>query len=245
MTSKNLILITSLCTFLFAGLQLSAQKPVVRELKVDAILHQDGSATLEEVWDVEFFENTDYTEFYVPISNLRDMTISNLKVSETNLKYISEGEDWDIHRSREKKAGRCGIVRKSSESVEICWGIGTLERHRWVVSFDLTGFVQALEDYDAFNFQFVNEGMSSPPEMVNVYIRNDFGAEWNTDNTRVWGFGTSGEIGVTDNNIVSIRVFYPMTQKNYLNAMVRFNKGQFSPAVSRNIPFEKMQKKAF
>ncbi len=245
MTSKKLTFILSLCVFLCAGMHLSAQKPVVRDLKIDAVLHKDGSATIKQNWDIEFFSGTDYTEFYIPVSNLKDMTIKNLRVSETNLEYISEGEHWDIDRTREEKAGRCGIVRKSSESVEICWGIGTLERHRWIVSYDLTGFVRALQDYDAFNFQFVNKGMSSPPEMVSLVIRNDFGAEWSTDNTRVWGFGTEGEIGVTPSGSVSANVPYPMKEDNYLNTMLRFNKGMFSPVIKKDIPFEKMQKKAF
>ena len=245
MDSKRFILTLSLIATFLLGIPLKAQKPLVRTLEIEAILHQDGSATLIENWDIEFWENSEYTEYYMPISNLKNMTISNLHVSETNLDYVYEGENWDIDRTIEQKKGRCGIVRKSSDAVEICWGIGSLERHSWIVSYDLTGFVQSLQDYDAFIFQFVNSGLQSPPEMVSLSIKNDFGAEWSTDNTRVWGFGTQGEISVTDDGRVSAFVGLPMQQENYLTLMVRFDKGMFSPAVSRDIPFEKMQKKAF
>ena len=120
-----------------ASVQVMAQS--VENLSIRAVLHRDGSASVTQKWAAEVVRGT---EFYIPISNLKDMSVSNLRVNEGGREFVSEGTGWDIDRSITQKAGRCGIVDKGSEGVEICWGVGEYGKHVWNVSFDITGLVQ-------------------------------------------------------------------------------------------------------
>lgn len=224
---------------LMASVTLGAQE--IRDLSIVATLHRDGSATIVQDWDVTVVSGT---EFYVPVSNLRNMTVSDLRVSEDGRLFVSEGSGWDTGRSIERKAGRCGIVEKGSSGVELCWGIGSYGAHSWTVTYELSGLVQSLRDYDAFNHQFVNPGMSSAPRHAKVVIDNDFGAEWTDAVVREWAFGTEGTVDLVDGKVV-VETSRRMASDESVIVMVRFDKGMFSPAVSRDIPFEKMQSKAF
>ena len=213
----------------------------ISNIDITARLRADGSARITQVWSVYA---TQGTEWYIPVGNLNKMEVSDLSVSENGTSFISEGYGWDVDRSISEKAGRCGIVRTGSKSVELCWGIGSYGSHEWTVSFTVSGLVQSLYDVDAFNFMFINPGLSSPPQHARLTIYNATGGpEWTYDNTRVWGFGFYGDISVKDGTIVA-ESSEPFEYKSSMIAMVRFDKGIFSPAVSRDMSFEEMKEKA-
>ena len=69
------------------------------------------------------------------------------------------------------------------------------------------------------------------------------GPKWTQENVRVWGFGYEGTVRV-NNNTVILETTAPMKKDSRMIAMVRFDKGLLEPAVSRDIPFSKMEKKA-
>ncbi len=231
---------TILATLLFAALPLSViNAQSIRSVNTEVVLNYDGSAEVTQTWDVEVVSGT---EWYIPVSNLGKMTLTDFSVSENGKEYINEGRNWDTDRSLSQKAGRCGIVDNGSSGVELCWGQGNYGRHVWVCKYHLTGLVQSLEDYDAFNYQFVNPGLIATPRSASIRFINNTGTEdWTPDNTRVWGFGFEGEINVANGEIIA-RLERRMES---MITMVRFDKMMFEPAVSRNISFEDMQKKAF
>lgn len=216
-------------------LALPAQQ--IRDVDITVDLRADGSARITQVWDATVVRGT---EWYIPIENLGPMTVTDLTVSENGREYISEGRRWNVDRSLEEKAGRCGIVEKR-DGVELCWGQGSYGNHVWTASFTVDGLVQSLQDADAFNFMFVNPGLIAPPQHAKVTIRNATGGkEWTYDNTRVWGFGFIGDINVRGGEVIaeSSEPFGPISQ---LIAMVRFEKGLFTPTVSRDISFDEMK----
>ena len=212
----------------------------VNSIDVTARVSADGSAHITQVWDAVVSSGT---EFYEPIGNLGPMKIGNLQVSENSQAYISEGTGWDVNRSLAQKAGRCGIVKKS-DGVELCWGQGSYGPHVWNVQFDAYGLVQSLEDYDGFNFMFVNPGIA-PISRVNVTIENATGGpEWTADNVKVWAFGFDGYVEVRDGKIFCHNSS-ALSKSNKVIILARFDKGLLSPAVSRDYDFGKLQKKAF
>ena len=231
---RTILLLTALT--LASGLH--AQR--IRDIDITVDLTADGSARITQVWDVHVVQGT---EWYVPIENLGPMTIKDLTVSENGQNFVSEGDAWNVHRTLVQKTGRCGIVRKDN-GVELCWGQGSYGDHVWTASFTATGLVQRLTDADAFNFMFVNPGLAAPPEHAKVTIRNATGGPaWTYDNTRVWGFGFIGDIEVRNGQVIaeSSEPFGPLSK---VIAMVRFEKGLFSPAVSRDISFDRMKEEA-
>ena len=231
-------LLLTVLAVLAGTLAVSAQS--IRDLDIRAVLQPDGSARITQVWDVSVVRGT---EWYIPIDNLGKMSVSDLSVSENGQPFISEGTRWDVDRSLEEKAGRCGIVEKRN-GVELCWGQGSYGPHVWTAEFTVHGLVQAFNDADGFNFMFVNPGLVAPPQHVKITLVNGTGGpEWTYDNTRVWGFGSYGDIDVTDGRIV-YESSEPFSHDSSVITLVRFEKGLFSPAVSRNMSFDELKDKA-
>ena len=207
----------------------------IKDVDIRVELQQDGSAWITQVWDVD--ASSSRTEWYMPIGNLGPMTISDLQVSENGEAFESLGDDWDVDRPRSWKAGKCGIVRKH-DGVELCWGLGEPGWHHWTARFYVTGLVQAYDDADAFNFQFVNRGMSPAPEHVLLTIVPAFNSPvWTYDNTRVWGFGFYGDINVVNGAVVA-ESSEPLSYGSSVIALVRFEKGIFQPSVVAGGPFQ-------
>ena len=213
----------------------------IRDVDIRVEVQQDGSAWITQQWDVKV--NSSGTEWYMPVSNLGAMTVSQLQVSENGTPYQALGEDWDIDRSRSWKEGKCGIVPKKN-GVELCWGLGATGWHQWTAKFYVTGLVQAYDDADAFNFMFVNRGMSPAPEHVRVTIVPAFECpEWTLDNTRVWGFGFYGDINVVDGAVVE-ESSESLSSSSAVIGLVKFEKGMFQPAVVAGGPFQDLLDRA-
>ena len=213
----------------------------VKDLDISVDVNQDGSAVVTQRWTMRV--NSENTEWYIPVSNLGPMTISNLQVIDNGIPMESLGDKWDVDRSRSWKTGKCGIVRKR-DGVELCWGLGETGAHNWEVTFLLTGLVQAYDDGDAFNFMFVNPGMPDAPEHVKLTIGPAFDCpRWTYDNTRVWAFGFYGDINVKDGKVVA-ESSESFSYSSKLIALVKFEKGIFQPTVYKGGPVQDFIDKA-
>ena len=212
----------------------------IRDLDIRAVLRPDGSARVTQVWDVSVVRGT---EWYIPIDNLGKMSVTDLSVSENGQPFVSEGNRWDVDRSLEEKTGRCGIVEKRN-GVELCWGQGSYGPHVWTAEFTVHGLVQAFSDADGFNFMFVNPSLVAPPQHVKITLVNGTGGpEWTYDNTRVWGFGSYGDINVEDGAIV-YESLEPYSDGSSAIILTRFEKGLFQPEVARDMSFDELREKA-
>lgn len=214
---------------------------VIRDVDIRVEVNRDGSAWITQTWDAE--AGSSGTEFYIPVGNLGPMTIGQLQVSEGGVAYESLGEKWDVDRNRSYKTRKCGIVPKRN-GVELCWGLGETGDHLWTARFYVTGLVQAYDDADAFNFQFVNPGMQPAPDHARVTIVPAFDCpQWTYDNTRVWAFGFYGDINVKAGAVVA-ETSEEMSYDSALIALVKFEKGLFEPTVVKGGPFQDLLDRA-
>lgn len=213
----------------------------LRDIDIRAVLQADGSARITQVYDATV---VDGTEMYIPITNLGEMTVDDLTVSEKGLAYHNEGRRWDTDRSLSEKAGRCGIIEKRN-GVELCWGKTSYGDHVWTIEYTITGLVQSFTDADGFNFMFVNPGFDAPAQHVKVTLVNGTGGpQWTYDNTRVWGFGSYGDINVMDDGTIVYESSEPFTYDSKVIELVRFEKGLFQPGIERDMSFEELKEKA-
>ena len=211
----------------------------VESVRIDAELQDDGSAFVREVWEINV--SGSITEWYLGKENLGKMDIRDLSVSdESGTTYTSEGTDWDIDRTREEKAFRCGLVRKTG-GYEICWGVGSNGPHTYIVSYTLTGLVKGYSDKDGFNFMFVTETDSGIGD-VSLTIRKK-GTILTPENTLIWGFGFNGEAEVVD-GAAKFWSSEPFSGRSRLIAMLGFEKGIFNPEITEDKTFEKVKDKA-
>ena len=227
---------------LWAGLLLTAALSAqeIRSIAVKVFINKDGSATINTTWDVHV---TSGTEWYVPVGNLGKMEVKSFTVHENGKKFRDEGYSWKTDRSLADKMGKSGIVRKG-DGVELCWGQGSPGDHVWTTSLDVTGLVQVYSDYDGFNFMFVNPGMAAAPEKVSIIIEKvGVAGVWNSQTTKVWGFGFEGEVNVRQGRIVA-ETTSAMKKSNSVIIMARFDKGMFVPGISHSKSFSDVEKKA-
>ncbi len=201
-----------------------ADENKVYSLEINYLLHKDGSAVVTEVWDIDV---ADGTEWYLVRNNMRDMELSGLKVhDEKGIPYTYENP-WDIDRKIEEKAGRCGIV-DTDDGMELCWGLGSHERHRYTVEYTLSNAVQSLEDYDMFHFQVVNRKLSSAPERVRTIVEmHEF--QMDTTNTRLWGFGYEGTARIYGGKAL-FESSEPFVTESSMICLLRLGKGWFEAA---------------
>lgn len=220
MMKRLIVLLAALAQALAAF----AYSPQIRDIRVGVTLHEDGSASISERWDVCAAEGT---EWYLVRRNLADIEISGLSVSdETGLQYVNEGE-WDIDRSIRQKAGRCGIVRKG-DGAEICWGIGSLGDHVFDVSYRMSNCVKSLRDYDMLHMQLVSPGLSSRPAHVLVEVRSDK-MPLDTGWVRAWGFGYEGSVEFRNGNVI-FESDGEFRSESSIISLLRFDKGVFRSA---------------
>lgn len=211
----------------------------VDTVRIDVELQDDGSAFIRERWVIDV--SGDITEWYLGKDNLGRMDILDFMVTdETGREYVYEGKNWDIHRTRQEKAGKCGIVQKR-DGYELCWGVGRSGPHTYTASYTLSGLVKGYSDRDGFNHMFVTP--TDNARDVLLTIRKN-GTILTDANTQVWGFRFHGETEVLGGavNYWSTR---PFDSNSALVAMVSFEKGIFTPTLTYDKSFEEVKEEAF
>lgn len=132
---KTIGLITSiflLCTQAapaYAANQVSA-------IDIEAVIYEDGSMYVTQVWDTYFDEGT---EIYIPLNAPEYLTISDLSVSDTKGEY-QRLTNWDVDGSFEEKANQCGI-NTTDTGYEICFGISEYGKNRYAIEYRLQNVV--------------------------------------------------------------------------------------------------------
>ena len=211
----------------------------VESVRIDVELQDDGSAFIKETWVIDV--ETNISEWYLGKENLGKMRILDLGVTdESGTEFFSEGTHWNISRSREEKAFRCGLVRKS-DGYEVCWGVGSYGLHTFIVTYTLTGLVKGYSDKDGFNHQFITTTDSGIGD-VSLTIRKN-GTILTPENTLLWGFGFKGEAEVVD-GAAKYWSTEPFSSKSTLIALLGFEKGIFTPELTEDKTFETVRKKA-
>jgi uncharacterized membrane protein YgcG len=211
----------------------------VESVRIDVELQDDGSAFVKETWVIDV--ESDITEWYLGKENLGKMKIIDLGVTdESGMEFFNEGTNWNISRSREKKAFRCGLVKKS-DGYEVCWGVGSNGLHTFTVTYTLTGLVKGYSDKDGFNHQFITSTDNGIDD-VSLTIRKN-GTILTPENTLLWGFGFHGEAEVVD-GAAKYWSTEPFSSRSTLIALLGFEKGIFTPELTEDKTFDDVRKKA-
>lgn len=218
------------------ALSAMAQSPAIHDIDILVSLDKDGTARIEENWDVCV---TSGTEWYLNRENLGDIEIDGLVVEDENGRRFEDAGEWNVKWSLERKAGKSGIVHKSN-GVELCWGVGSYGDHRYKVSYRMSNAVKSLNDCDLFHIQLISPGLSSRPEHARVRIEVP-GVAIDTTFARAWGFGFRGNLSFEDDAIV----LESYGRIESVIALVRFEKGHFNSQSVQNRDFEDVRRIAF
>lgn len=225
--------------FLMNAVPVFAAEQAIPSINVDVLLKKDGSAVITEVWDVRGV--SDGTEYYKALYNMKDMSVHSLLVSDESGKQYKTLENWDTKRSREEKAGTCGIL-KTSQGYELCWGIGNYGDHQYTIQYTLEGLVKDYGDYAGFYHQFISE-LSSAPESISMKIRMP-DTQLTQDNSRIWAYGFTGQVEIDPDGSLIAYSSEALEKNDYGNVLCRFDRSLFPTAKASGMSFEKLQKSA-
>ncbi|MHB8129253.1 MAG: DUF2207 family protein [Mobilitalea sp.] len=239
MLKKIISTIFFACLFFAFIPQTALGENKVSDINVEVAIFDDGSAYITQTWNGNFTEGT---EGYIPIGNLGEMSISDFLVSDIDGTYTYL-EDWDIEASFEEKAGKCGIV-ETSDGYELCWGITEYGERRYAIEYKINGLVGGYQDFDGFNFQFINSGMGTLPTDVTVKILMQDGIELTTNNAGIWAFGFKGQINFEDGQVVAYTESPLSSDTDSVIIMLQLNKGLINPTRVVEESFEGVKAKA-
>ena len=219
----------------------------IRRIDTEVWLIKNGNAVVQQTWDVNI---TQGTEWYIPIGNLGQRMVRDLDVYENDIKFESDGRNWDSDRTLAQKTHRSGIVEKS-DGVELCWGQGEYGDHVYTILYVIDHLVQRSADGEnnAFNWRFLNDEWTDSPDSVRLVIHNE------VDSTAVWQAGDGGNMGVwvfgceadtrVENGDVIIESTEPLQYYDNLTVLMRFDKDLFDPFTTDTRTFEQLQEDAF
>ena len=208
----------------------AAAQNKVHDVDITVTLATDGSARIQEVWDMTLSKGT---EVYLGRENLGDIEIRDLTVTDDKGVTYTTDRHWDTERSFEKKKNHCGL-NSISNGYEICWGMGEYGHRTYTVSYTLTNLVKSLDDYDMIHYVFYTPN-DLKGEHVKVTIEKP-GFVMDTL-TRIWSFGHDGYIWREDGKVIA-ESENQLEPDHQIIVLMRFDKGTFESKSVQERPFQ-------
>ena len=142
-----------------------AKDDVINKIDINITLDNSGNAHVEEIWDVKANMGT---EFYKGMYNLGNMKVTNFKVYENNTLFTYV-DKWNINASLDEKKNKNGI-NYTDEGIELCFGKGSMGRHVFKLTYDISNFVFKTNDSLVIYYQIINMNMTPPPKNFSLVL---------------------------------------------------------------------------
>lgn len=168
----------------------------IESINSKAKIHKDGSVTITEH---RIFHAEKGTEHYLTFGNLGPSELLDFKVYEKGEELQNIGS-WDTHASLEEKAGKYG-VNKTSGGIELCFGIGSYGKKDFTIEYTFSNFIRELQDGKQAAYWYFIQPNMNPVSEIEIIVTNDFGFNFKTSGTKIWGFGYKGLTEILDNQL--------------------------------------------
>lgn len=216
---KKIAIILIFITFvIFFPIMVKANS--IDNIDMDIYIDKNGTAHVTEVWSANLDAGS---EGYKPYYNLGKAKITNFKVSENNKTYTFVNH-WNTMDNFYNKAYKNGINYISS-GLELCWGISSYGYHNYKLTYDIEGFVAALQDADMVYWQLVPYELSSKPGNINIKIYSD---EKFQNTLPVWGYGKYGAPTYVKDGYIHMNSKGTLNSNEYMTILIKFDKGTFN-----------------
>ena len=216
-------------------------RPFLHDLNIRVVLSHNGDAQITETRLMDI--DDEGTECYIVLGNMGQSIVGNLRVMDETGREFTYLDEWDIDRSREWKAGKCGIIEKRN-GYELCWGLGDEGHRTYTTSYTITSLVHAYPDADAIRHVFLDEAVRPKPAHVRLTIVSADNIPFSPDSCGIWGFRFMGELNFEGDSIV-VESTEAFEDRSALYVMVQFPKGMFEPTIQEDDTFEHKKQLAF
>lgn len=202
---------------------------------MDIYIDENGNANVTEIWTGNLSSGT---EGYKSFSNMENAYVSDFKVSDDSGTIYQYQDNWDIDLNFNAKQYKNGIY-KTYDGVDLCWGISNYGDRIYNLSYKINNFVNKYTDKQGIYFKLLK--LDQSVDNVNVKIRSYI--PFNIDNSKIWGFGYTGEINFINNEIVMN--VNELSSYEYVTLMVRFETDLFNTSSYVNKSFDNIYEEAF
>ena len=192
----------------------------VSYISMDIYIDSNGTAHVRETWDAYLDQGT---EGYKPYYNIGNSEIQNFRVSDNGKLYANIGT-WNTNASFQNKAYKNGI-NYISNGLELCFGISTYGSHKYVLEYDITNFVEGLNDADVVYWNLMPYDFSASPNSVYIKIYAD---EPFKDDLDVWGYGNYGGYAYVYDGYIEMSTDGALSSDEYMTILVKFPKSTFN-----------------
>lgn len=225
---KIIFIFTIVLLYMFIGKVYASS---INDIDIDVYIDKNGDANVTETWKEWLNEGT---EGYKEYKNLGNSEISDFQVFDDTGKEYQYQDQWLTSESFENKAYKCGINKYGNE-IELCWGISNYGYRTYVLKYKISNIVQQYTDTQGIYFNFLN--MDLLIYNAKITIHSDF--PFSLENSRIWAFGTEGEINFIDGNIV-FSATNLMPGSDYMVVMARFQSNIFNTTNNINESFDQI-----
>ena len=225
---KIIFIFTIVLLYMFIG---KVYANSINDIDIDVYIDKNGDANVTETWKEWLNEGT---EGYKEYKNLGNSEISDFQVFDDTGKEYQYQDQWLTSESFENKAYKCGINKYGNE-IELCWGISNYGYRTYVLKYKISNIVQQYTDTQGIYFNFLN--MDLLIYNAKITIHSDF--PFSLENSRIWAFGTEGEINFIDGNIV-FSATNLMPGSDYMVVMTRFQSNIFNTTNNINESFDQI-----
>lgn len=213
--------------FLWLVPKVSAEENNIQSIQIEVMLHEDGSATIQETRQMETYE---HTELYIVLDNLQGTDLIDFEVE-----GFSEEVNWDIDASFEEKAGKYGVIN-TGDGYELAWGITEYGKPEYVVTYTLSNLVRELEDGQALFWNF-DSFLSLPTEEMHLEISAPFPLEEAV--LEFYGFGFEAPIGIADGTLEWSG--YDLDESHEIIVLAQFPENTFQTSLQEDMRLEEQR----
>ena len=195
-------------------------KSDVYSINMDIYINQNGSLDITETWDVKADSGT---EWFKQIKNLRDIDITNYRVSMDGTPFTEK--TWDVNGTLEEKKGFYGI-NKIDNGLELCFGKNDYNRHTFTLKYVMNNVIFNTNDAQVLIGQIINPMEGHNFENFKVVISSFYSFPHDLD---MWGTGYQGLAYVDGGKIYLSNEENPlMGEKSYASVLVKFPLNTFN-----------------
>ena len=202
---------------MFILFPISVKADHIYNIRMNIYLEKDGSANITEVWDVKADSGS---EWYKQLYNLGNQELSQFSVSMDGNAMTSK--EWNVNESLSEKKGYYGI-NYVPEGMELCFGKGDMQRHKFTLNYKLSNFVTNTLNGDSqviYQTLFPSVTLDSFTATISSYYEFP-------DTLDVWGFGGQFLAYVKDGKIELNSDTYSL-YNDYVVVLAKFPAGTFN-----------------
>ncbi|MEG0276219.1 MAG: DUF2207 domain-containing protein [Coprobacillus sp.] len=230
MKKKICIIFSLFIISLLSLTPISAASTQINDMRITAYINDDGSAHIQEVWDMDVNKGT---EVYKVFNNMGSSRLSNLKVKDnTGRQYQNIGE-WDVDASKSEKNGKCGLVTKSG-GYELCFGIGNYGSKTYTFEYDVSNFVKQYKNDQGLNYAFFTD-LALDTRQATITLSSS--QAFNKENSSIYAFGYHGDVNFMDGKVV-MKTNQNVDSEQKMQLLMRMDNGMFKKAQATNQDFD-------